>query len=48
MLKKKYLIMEMIVGVKYNLKIRYKEYENIKITADKIQLKRVIKNLLQN
>lgn len=31
-----------------NLKIKYKEYENIKITADKMQLKRVIKNLLQN
>ena len=36
------------IADKSNLKIRYKEYENIKITADKIQLKRVIKNLLQN
>ncbi len=36
------------IAEKNNLKIRYKEYENIKITADKIQLKRVIKNLLQN
>jgi len=36
------------IAEKGNLKIRYKEYENISITADKIQLKRVIKNLLHN
>lgn len=33
---------------KNNIKIKYKEYENITITADKLQLKRVIKNLIQN
>ncbi len=36
------------IAEKSNLKIKYKEYENIKITADKIQLKRVMKNLIQN
>ncbi len=36
------------IAEKSNLKIRYKEYENINITADKIQLKRVLKNLIQN
>ena len=36
------------IAEKNNLKIRYKEYENITITADKIQLKRVIKNLIHN
>lgn len=36
------------IAEKNNLKIKYKEYENIEITADKIQLKRVIKNLIQN
>ena len=36
------------IAEKNNLKIKYKEYENIKITADKVQLKRVLKNLLQN
>ena len=36
------------IAEKNNLKIRYKEYENINITADKMQLKRVMKNLLQN
>ena len=36
------------IAEKSNLKIKYKEYENITITADKMQLKRVIKNLIQN
>ena len=36
------------IAEKNNLKIRFKEYENIKITADQIQLKRVIKNLINN
>lgn len=36
------------IAEKSGLKIKYKEYENIKINADKTQLKRVIKNLLQN
>lgn len=36
------------IAEKNKLKIRYKEYENIKITADKMQLKRVIKNIIQN
>ncbi len=36
------------IAEKSNLKIKYKEYENITITADRMQLKRVIKNLLQN
>ena len=36
------------IAEKNGLKIKYKEYENIKINADKTQLKRVIKNLLQN
>lgn len=36
------------IADKNNLKIKYKEYENIEITADKIQLKRVIKNLINN
>jgi len=36
------------IAEKNNLKIKYKEYENIKITADKMQLKRVMKNLIQN
>lgn len=36
------------IAEKNNLKIKYKEYENITINADKLQLKRVIKNLIQN
>lgn len=36
------------IAEKNNLKIKYKEYENISINADKLQLKRVIKNLIQN
>lgn len=36
------------IAEKNNIKIKYKEYENISITADVIQLKRVIKNLIQN
>lgn len=36
------------IAEKNNLKIRFKEYENITINADKLQLKRVIKNLIQN
>ena len=36
------------IAEKNNLKIKFKEYENIVITADKLQLKRVIKNLIQN
>ncbi len=36
------------IAEKSNMKIKFKEYENITITADKMQLKRVIKNLIQN
>ncbi len=36
------------IAEKSNMKIKIKEYENITITADKMQLKRVIKNLIQN
>lgn len=36
------------IAEKNNMKIKFKEYENITITADKMQLKRVIKNLIQN
>lgn len=36
------------IAEKNGLKLRYKEYENISINADKFQLKRVIKNIIQN
>ena len=36
------------IAEKCGLKLRYKEYENISINADKFQLKRVIKNIIQN
>ncbi len=36
------------IAEKSDIKIKYKEYENIIINADKLQLKRVIKNLIQN